>query len=339
MEAIAPQVRITYNGRDITADLTPYLMCVAYTDRLTGEADALDVELAETDAVKSRWLSEWYPDKGMEIAAEIGYAGQPLVSCGAFDVDEIEVESPPMTIRIRALATGISRAVRTRIGRKYENTTLAKILDEIAQRIGAERKGAVANIPIDRVTQYQETDWAFAVRLAREYGYALKLTDNNKVLAVMKLGEDAEPVRTLAPAELSRLTYRDRITEVPSRTELRHHDASTGRLVIYDVTSGKMIPVEHVTAADTKKRHVCAKTPEQARAIAEAEQARHEIDKTSLEVQLPGDPKLVAGAAVDVTGWSRLDGRYLIIEARHEISRNAGYATTLLLKRIKEQGS
>jgi phage protein D len=339
MEAITPQVRITYNGRDITADLTPYLMRVAYTDRLTGEADALDVELAETDAVKSRWLAEWYPDKGMEIAAEIGYAGQPLVSCGAFDVDEIEVESPPMTIRIRALATGISRAVRTRIGKKYENTTLAKILDEIAKRIGAKRKGEVANIPIDRATQYQETDWAFAVRIGREYGYALKLTDNNKTLAVMKLGDDTEPVRTLAPADLSRLTYRDRITEVPSRSELRHHDAATGQLVVYGASKGVMAPEDTTTASDTKKRHVRAKTPAQAQAIAEAEQARHEIDKTSLEVQLPGDPLLVAGASVDVTGWSRLDGRYLIIEARHEISRNAGYATTLLLKRIKEQAS
>jgi hypothetical protein len=337
MEAITPQVRIIYNGRDITADLTPYLMRVSYTDRLTGEADALDVEMAETDAVKSRWLAEWYPDKGMEIAAEIGYAGQPLVKCGAFDVDEIEVETPPMTIRIRALATGISRAVRTRIGRKYENTTLAAILDEIAKRIGATRKGDVENIQIDRATQYQETDWAFAVRLAREYGYALKPTDNNETLAVMKLGDDAWPVRRLAPADLTRLSYRDRITDVPSRTELRHHDASTGQLVIYDVTNGKMIPVEHVAAADTKKRHVRAKTPEQAQAIAEAEQARHEIDKTSLEVQLPGDPLLVAGAAVDVTGWSRLDGRYLIIEARHEIDRSSGYTTALQLKRIKEQ--
>jgi hypothetical protein len=297
------------------------------------------VELAETDAVKSRWLAEWYPDKGMEIAAEIGYAGQPLVPCGAFDVDEIEVDSPPMTIRIRALATGISRAVRTRIGKKYENTTLAKILDEIAKRIGAKRKGEVANIQIDRATQYQETDWAFAVRIAREYGYALKLTDNNKTLAVMKLGDDAEPVRTLAPQDLSRLFFRDRITEVPSRSELRHHDASTGQLVVYGASSGVMAPEGTTTASDTKKRHVRAKTPAQAQAIAEAEQARHDIDKTSIEVQLPGDPKLVAGASVDVTGWSRLDGRYLIIEARHEIGRSSGYATTLLLKRIKEQAS
>jgi len=337
MEALTPAVRVIYNGRDITADLTPYLMRVSYTDRLTGEADSLDIDLAETDAVKSRWLAEWYPDKGMEIKAEIGYAGQPLIKCGAFDVDEIEVETPPMTIRIRALATGISRAVRTRIGKKYENTTLAAILDEIAQRIGAKRKGEVADIHIDRATQYQETDWAFAVRLAREYGYALKLTDNNRALAVMKLGDDAEPVRTIAPGDITRLAYRDRITEVPGRSEVRHHDPATGGLVVYGASKGVVAPEDTTTASDTKKRHVRAKTPAQAKAIAEAEQARHEIDKTSLEVQLPGDPKLVAGAAVDVTGWSRLDGRYLIIEARHEIDRSSGYTTALALKRIKEQ--
>jgi phage protein D len=337
VEALKPEARIAYNGRDITADLSPYLMRVAYTDRITGEADSLDVELAETDAVKSRWLSEWYPDKGMEMQAEIGYAGQPLMPCGRFDVDEIEVETPPMAIRIRALATGVSRSVRTRIGRKYENATLAAILDQVAGRIGAKRQGDVADIEIDRVTQYQETDWAFAVRLAREYGYALKLTDNNQTMAVMRLGETADPVRTLAPGDITRLTYRDRITEVPGRTEVRHHDPATGELVVYGVQNGEVVPVEKTAASDTRKRSVRATTPEQARALAEAEQARHEIDKTGLELALPGDPLLVAGACVGVTGFARLDGRYLIIEARHEISRDAGYATALSLKRIQEQ--
>lgn len=336
MEALTPAVKLTYNGRDITADLSPYLMRVSYTDRLTGEADGLDVELAETDAIQSRWLADWYPDKGMELRCDYGYAGRPLVSAGSFDVDEIEVSSPPLAIRIRALATGITRAVRTRIGKAYENTTLAAILDEIAGRIGATRKGTVADIAIDRVTQYQETDWAFAVRLAREYGYALKLTDNNKVLAVMKLGEDAEPVRTLTPGDLTRYTYRDRITDVPSSSEARHHDPATGQLVVYRIEKGVAVPDHTVTAADTRKRQVRAKTPEQAKAIAEAEQARHEIDKTSLEVTLPGDPLLVAGATVDVAGLARLDGRYLILEARHEISRDAGYATAIQLKRIQE---
>jgi phage protein D len=110
VEALTPQARILYNGRDITADLSPYLMRVSYTDRLTGEADSLDVELAETDAVTSRWLSEWYPDKGMVMSAEIGYAGQALMACGSFDVDEIEVETPPMSIRIRARCAPASAA-------------------------------------------------------------------------------------------------------------------------------------------------------------------------------------------------------------------------------------
>jgi phage protein D len=336
MEALTPAVKLAYNGRDITADLTPYLMRVSYTDRLTGEADSVDVELAESDAVKSRWLADWYPDKGMELVLDYGYAGRPLVSAGSFDVDEIEIASPPLAIRIRALATGVSRAVRTRIGKKYELTTLAKIVDGVAKRIGAKRKGEIASIQIDRATQYQETDWGFLVRLCREYGYAVKLTDNNKTLAVMKLGEDAAPVRALTLADLTRYTYRDRITEVPSRTELRHHDQGTGQLVVYGVKNGEVVPVETKAAADTRKRHVRAKTPEQAKALASAEQARHEIDKTSLELQLPGDPLLVAGATVDIAGLARIDGRYLITEARHDIDRASGYITTLSLKRIKE---
>ena len=116
--AISPAVAIEYNGRDITADLSPCLSRFSFVDRLSGEADSLDIELAETHHSLSRWLAEWYPDKAMEVVALFGYAHAPLVLAGHFEVDEVAVESPPMTVRIRALATGITKSVRARPGRE-----------------------------------------------------------------------------------------------------------------------------------------------------------------------------------------------------------------------------
>ncbi len=336
--AISPAVAIEYNGRDITADLSPYLSRFSFVDRLSGEADSLDIELAETHHSLSRWLAEWYPDKAMEVVAHFGYAHAPLVLAGHFEVDEVAVESPPMTVRIRALATGITKSVRTRQGRAYENTTLSAIADQVAKRLGATRKGKIEAVKLDRVTQYQESDWQFVVRLLREYGYVAKLTDNNKTLAVARLADLAEGVvRELWPEDLSSWSYCDRITDVPARSAVAHHNPKTGKLVIYQAEGGQLVPANTVTAKDADKKVVRAKTPEQAKAKATAMQERHEADKTSFECVLPGDPALIAGAAVDVRGLSRLDGRYVIQEARHEIDVSGGYATSLSMKRLREQ--
>ena len=336
--AISPAVAIEYNGRDITADLSPYLSRFSFVDRLSGEADSLDIELAETHHSLSRWLAEWYPDKAMEVVAHFGYAHAPLVLAGHFEVDEVAVESPPMTVRIRALATGITKSVRTRQGRAYENTTLSAIADQVAKRLGATRKGNLEAVKLDRVTQYQESDWQFVVRLLREYGYVAKLTDNNKTLAVARLADLAEGVvRELWPEDLSSWSYCDRITDVPARSAVAHHNPKTGKLVIYQAEGGQLVPANTVTAKDADKKVVRAKTPEQAKAKATAMQERHEADKTSFECVLPGDPALIAGAAVDVRGLSRLDGRYVIQEARHEIDVSGGYATSLSMKRLREQ--
>ncbi len=336
--AISPAVAIEYNGRDITADLSPYLSRFSFVDRLSGEADSLDIELAETHHSLSRWLAEWYPDKAMEVVAHFGYAHAPLVLAGHFEVDEVAVESPPMTVRIRALATGITKSVRTRQGRAYENTTLSAIADQVAKRLGAIRKGKLEAVKLDRVTQYQESDWQFVVRLLREYGYVAKLTDNNKTLAVARLADLAEGVvRELWPGDLSSWSYCDRITDVPARSAVAHHNPKTGKLVIYQAEGGQLVPANTVTAKDADKKVVRAKTPEQAKAKATAMQERHEADKTSFECVLPGDPALIAGAAVDVRGLSRLDGRYVIQEARHEIDVSGGYATSLSMKRLREQ--
>lgn len=335
--ALAPAVKIEYSGRDITADLEPYLSRIVYVDRLNGEADSLDIELAEVRHSVSPWLDEWYPDKAAELVAYIGYSHAPLVLVGRFGVDEVAIESPPLAVRIRALATGVSQAVRTRQGRSYEDTSLAAVVDGVAQRIGAQRKGDIGAVQIDRVTQYQESDWQFLVRLLREYGYQAKLIDNNQTLAVARLADLAQSaVRELVPGDLSSWSYRDQIASVPKQSSVHYHDPASAELVTHQAERGQLVAGDTVTAADTDVAVVRAKTPEQAAAKAQAMQEQREADKVSFDCTLMGDPALIAGAAVDVRGLRRLDGRYVITEARHEIGVDSGYVTTLSMQRIQE---
>ena len=128
----APQARIVYEGKDISADISPYLVSVGYTDKLSGESDELELRLEDTDG---RWRGDWYPGKGDSLAVSIGYAGQELVACGSFEIDEIELSFPPDEVSIRALATGITVSCRTRKSKGYEKTTLAGVVRVVCGRL------------------------------------------------------------------------------------------------------------------------------------------------------------------------------------------------------------
>lgn len=329
--ALTAACKIVYNGKDITADLAPYLKSATYTDRMTGESDELDITVADPDG---RWRDKWYPDHGAEIQFEYGYAGSQLIPAGKFEIDEIEIEGPPDQVRIRALAAGLKRQARTRLGKAYENTTLTAIVNKVAKRLHARIVGTIESIAIAKASQYNETDWEFLIRICREYGYTVKLLDNNETLAITKIQDRAgSVVRTLKPSDVERWRYRDKITEVPAKTEVKHYSTRKKKLIKGTAPAGKIRKGK--TSSDYRRRVAPARTPAQAKAIAQAEQDRHEIDKTALEITLQGDPKLVAGAAVNMVEFGKISGEYVITEARHSIT-SSGYRSNPTMKRVKD---
>lgn len=332
--ALAARVEVRYNGRDISADLAPYLSRFTFTDRMSGEADTLELELGQPQADASRWLADWYPDKGMEIEARFGWAHQALVPAGAFEVDEIEIGAPPLVVRLRAQATGVSRMVRTRLARAFEDTSLRAILEQVAASVGARLEGRIEPDPaIERVTQYQETLWQFAARLAREYGYVIKLTQNNTVMGVQRLADAGPALRTLRPSDITSWSYRDQIVAVPAQASVRHHDPHRAQVHSASASAASASAPTDATAADIRHLHTRASSAEQAQALAQAEMDRRALDQTSLEVSLPGDPRMAAGLALSIEGLRRIDGRYVIVQARHEIAQS-GYTCALQLRKI-----
>ena len=141
-----PVFMLSYGQKNITNDITPYVLSVTYTDYLSGQSDELEVELEDADG---RWINAWYPGKGDTLSLRIGYEAAPLLPCGTFEIDEIEFARPPSTVSIRGLATGIRKSVRTRTGRAYENTTLAAIAQRIAKRHKMTLVGKIEPLQID----------------------------------------------------------------------------------------------------------------------------------------------------------------------------------------------
>ncbi len=334
-----PAFELSYNGRAITQDIAPYVISATYHDHLTGEADSLDIELEDAD---ERWLNAWYPEKGATLAFKFGFQNQPLVSAGSFDLDELEYGGPPTTVRLKGLAAGVQKAIRTNKGRSYENTTLTAIAQRIAKRNKMTLIGKIEALQIDRATQYQESDLAFLRRIAGQYGYAFKVTENNTRLVFWKTSDllVQKAIRRYSPRDLSRWSVRDKVSDVPAGVDVTHHNIKTKKLVTYGIKEGQTTVVGTSTSgtgkrssADTVK--VVRRAPNQA--VAEA-QARAELDRrllerTGAEISMAGDPGLAAGINIELFDFGMLSGVYNVERATHGISRGAGYTTTLELKR------
>ena len=90
-----PMFVLSYEQKNITSDITPYVRSVTYTDYLSGQSDEVEVELEDTDG---RWVRAWYPGKGDRLTLKIGYEGEPLLPCGVFEIDEIEKNGVAKTL-------------------------------------------------------------------------------------------------------------------------------------------------------------------------------------------------------------------------------------------------
>lgn len=336
--ATMPTFTLCYDGHDMTADIAPHVLAILYSDRLGECADSLEIDI---DARNACWLNSWYPHKGAQLDFRFGYRHNPLIYAGAFELDEIQASGPPSRLSLRARATGGQRMMRTRISRAYEHTTLQAIVEKMARRLRMTLIGEIEALPIDRATQYQESDLAFLHRLATQYGYLFKITDNHSKLVFWRMADLAQGAvqHHYTPAELTHWQLCDSLSQVPAAVRLRYHHPRQRSLI-----RGQAQLAESLVPGDL--RMGCAssvdivqltrRAPTQASANLQAQRIldARTLLRTRGRLTLTGNPSLAAGQRLELTGLGLMGGRYLITRATHAICRTQGYTTTLDIQRL-----
>ena len=125
-----PIFKIEYNQKDITKDISNQVLNIEYTDYEHGQSDEITITFDDTQKL---WQSSWIPSKGDSIRVFIGYEGEKLLNCGVFEIDEIEFATPPDILTVKALATGITKALRQNNSVAYENKTTSFSVEIIAK--------------------------------------------------------------------------------------------------------------------------------------------------------------------------------------------------------------
>lgn len=331
-----PKVIVIYERRDITTVISPALIEISYTDFMEGESDSVEILLEDVDR---RWQNAWYPQHGDMVSVQLGYANGPLLPCGDFEVDEVELEGPPDTIRIKGLAAGVKRSVRTYNGRAYENTTLADIARTVAQRNKLKLSGTIEAVKISRVTQVYETDLTFLKRVAESYGYSFSVRGDKLTFFKRAELKKAESTLTITRQDVTSFRFRDKVHGVVVAATVSYHDPKTKKTKKATVKDKEAKHNAH--SADELKRNVRAENEQQAQLKADAALDLANEDQTGGGLTLPGEVRLMSGVNVLLVGFGAMDGKYTVTQARHRVSRSSGYGTEVDLKRVRdpEQGA
>lgn len=125
-------------SKDITDDISKYLLDVTFTDNLSGTVDDVAISLEDRGRL---WVGDWYPVKGSLLEVAINTVAweklgdeQFTLPIGKFEIDEFEGSSFPDVVKIKGVAIIGSTDLREKKKDKsWKATTLKAIATEKAK--------------------------------------------------------------------------------------------------------------------------------------------------------------------------------------------------------------
>lgn len=324
MNARRTTAQIFINKTDVTKDLTPYLRGVNYTDNLSGEADTVELELADIEKI---FLNDYAIERGdtIEITLIKNWSDvEETLDLGSFEVDEINYSYPPSVMRVKANSIPQNSYLRqVPESKSWEHVKLSSIAKDIADAAQMELFFRADDVEIDRAEQGEESALSFLEKLCRDNYLALKISDNQIIIFDEKELDGSEPALTVRAGDaiLKRIDIKATLTEIYKACEVnyqhgKHAEKYSAKIEDPTKTSGKTLKVNR-------------KVNSQAEAERLAENELREKNKKELTLNLTcaGDFRLVAGNVLELKDFGIFDGNWLIEKATHKIG--SGYEVRL----------
>ncbi|GHV50439.1 hypothetical protein FACS1894216_02650 [Synergistales bacterium] len=322
------RIKLIYEGKDISRDIAPFLLSFDYTDKASGEADDIQITLEDRDGL---WRDPWFPSKGDKIAASIitenwDEGSSRSLYCGSFEVDEIEVSEPPMTVSVKAVSAPRSTSMRDESKNKnWEGYKLSGIAGDIAGKAGMSLEYIAEKDPqYDTRNQVEQSDMSFLMKLCSDSGLALKVTDEKIVIF-----DEEEFEEKAAVSSLKRGDYR--IISASLKTKMAG-TYKAAHVAYSDSLEDEKFEVYEDDETIDGDNGQTLEINQRVRGRGEAEELAkgklREANKKEVtgSFTMAGDLGLVAGLNLSIEGYGKFDGKYFIESAKHSYS-GSGYTT------------
>lgn len=255
-----------------------------------------------------------------------------VLDCGTFELDNVRFTAPPAKIEMSATSLEYESTVRkTKKTASYSQTTLADIAKVIADRSGYNLMYVGAYNPnYQYILQNNISDIEFLSQRCQAAGLNLKVTSGNIIIYDSTEMEKNESVRTI--------TWGDGSYEKVSLDSSLSMTAYASCHVSYEDADGNSYEATYTPETAYSEGEVLEVT-EQVGSDAEAmELAMRRLRKENKgeitgQIQMLGDPRLVAGANIELNGFGDFDGKYTIEKAVHKVPT---YTTSIEISKVVE---
>lgn len=328
-------LEVEYDNRNITADLQPHLKGWTYTDNLSGQSDDLQITLEDREEV---WQGDWFPQKGAKLKAAIKRYNwnddekEESLPLGILEIDEIEVDGPPDEVKIKALSVPQSTPLKGESkNRAWEKTKLSVIARDIAQGAGLELFYEVQDDPeYDRIEQIEQNDLQFLLKLCKDAGLALKVSDNQIVVFDVVKYEQAEPTLTIDKKLFCIKKYSGKATinDIYHACKVKYREPKSKKTLEYIFTPPNPPETKRVLILRERIKHLAEAERKAKKALREKNSQAWTYNLTIL-----GDLQVYAGMTVTLKNFGKFDGKWLITQVMY---KSGGYENSLQLRRCLE---
>lgn len=323
-------LKIIYNTKDISNDITPHLKSFSFNDVMSGEADDINLTLEDRAEL---WQGDWLPERGDTLTVSImtlnwrsAMEGEKELPLGLFEIDEVEISKPPSEVKIKAVSVPDNTELRgTDKSRRWENTTLQTVAQDIADGADMELFYDGDDPSFDRVEQSQQSDLSFLSKLLKDYGLALKVSDDKIIVFDEHDYEEAEPVKTIRQSDLTSFSLKASTREIYRGCHVKYQNSTDNEVIEYtfipnEEKKGKMLEVnEEVDSVQAAEK------------LARKKLREKNCTEVTVSLHLMGDFDLLAGNTVTLEGFHSFDGKYIITRSSHDIGGD--YSMSVELRR------
>ena len=308
-----PYVQLFYNGYNVSADFSPYVSEIIYTDYEKEQSDELTVKLSDYNGF---FTGDWHPKKGDKLTATIGYVGKSELKCGTFTIDEISFnfDASGDLADIKALAATTNSPIRTQNSRFFENKTLIQIAQYFGKIHGFKVVGSEGNVNVGRQNQFNETDLSFLARIARNYGYIFKLTDNLLTFTSAESLNSSNALFTLNRKDISSLSLNNASTKKYKACSVKYFNPKTKKLCTYTA--------KREDGTDTLKLTQKVSSKAEAIRIANANLKLGSKEITGSISLSEANELFCAGINFNLLDFGNYNGIYHISSSTHSVSSN-----------------
>ena len=331
MKARRISIKCRYDDTDISQDIAAFFKSFSVREVLSGEADSAEITLQDREEL---WQGDWLPDRGamMEITlhaedweAEGDIRELPL---GKFEVDEITNSGPPNEAKIKLISIPNASDLRgIEKTRAWEKVKLSQITKDVADGAKMESYFDAENDPVlERAEQSEQTDLSFLQKLCKDAGLALKVSDKKIVVFDIAKYEKADPAIKITKQDVISFNCRTTIHNIYKACHVKYKHSQKDELIEYTFTDPNR------KTGQTLQINEKVSSVEEAEKLAKKKLHEKNLEETAVSLTMMGNFALLASNTVELSGFHKYDGKYLIKQSTHDIG--SGYTTKIELRRV-----